>query len=522
MFVPWPSITDLAQRCNNSARRFQFSLLGIITLTCPVSKAESGAQPFDDLDLANLLEVKVSTATKTTEDLNDAPAVITVVTREDIHRWGYRNVGELLLHCVGFFGVDDHIQPNFGVRGMTGGLGAESGVVKVMIDGRSVVYRTNSGNWLGAELIPLESIKQIEIIRGPASALYGADAFLGVVNIITLAPDEARPFSARVFTGVSGAKPSEQIDLVANGNTGPIDYMLGAVGEYGSRSGLETPPESPNRNTPTYVGTRNTANNLGRKSLSLQARFGYRVPEKGQIVASAYLSGFSRGGDFAQWAQLTNGYDTLGKRTGTTVSLGQLRLNLDSLLHATKTFEMALQGTFFCGGVLPADRIELGSDTWYTRRRTSYRGIDTTFELRYFPANWFNLVAGVEGVYDRESLRAPERVLRETNDTVTAAGSLGRTVRLANIGSYASANIRVIERWLKLTSGIRFDHHSIYANQLTGRLGATSRVSENIVLKLLYGNAFKAPSPYLLYASPLGPGDVIGNARLRPQKNPNG
>ena len=57
-------------------------------------------------------------------------------------------------------------------------LGAESGVIKVMIDGRSVAYRTTSGNWMGVELVPLEAVQQIEIIRGPASALYGADAFL--------------------------------------------------------------------------------------------------------------------------------------------------------------------------------------------------------------------------------------------------------------------------------------------------------------------------------------------------------
>ena len=150
------------------------------------ASAEEVGKPAADLDLAKLLNVKVSTATKTSEDLDEAPAVVTVVTREDIHRYGYRNVGEVLSHCLGFFAVDDHIQPNVGVRGVMGGLGAESGGIKVMIDGRSVAYRSTSGNWLGAELIPLESVKQIEIIRGPASALYGADAFLGVVNIITV------------------------------------------------------------------------------------------------------------------------------------------------------------------------------------------------------------------------------------------------------------------------------------------------------------------------------------------------
>ena len=128
---------------------------------------------------------------------------------------------------------------------MTGGLGAESGVIKVMIDGRSVAYRTTSGNWLGAELIPLDSIAQIEIIRGPASALYGADAFLGVVNIITLRPDELRPLRARLSLGTTNGNPGGLFDAVAGGNTGRLNYMLGVAGEATDRTGLELPPESP-------------------------------------------------------------------------------------------------------------------------------------------------------------------------------------------------------------------------------------------------------------------------------------
>ena len=477
---------------------------------------ESG-RPTDDLDLVKLLNVQVSTASKTSEDLDEAPAVITVVTREDIHRYGYRNVGEVLSHCLGFFSVDDHIQPNVGVRGIMGGLGAESSGIKVMIDGRSVAYRTTSGNWLGAELIPLESVKQIEIIRGPASALYGADAFLGVVNIITVGPDEARPLSARLFAGASGSNPSGQLDVVGTGREGRWDFLIGSSTEDGSRSGLVMPSISPSPNVPDYANGRTQANNLERQSLGLQARVGYRVPDRGHVVLSAYASDFKRGGDFAQWAQLTNGTDANGLPTGTIVNLGQARFNLDSLLHATKTLDLSFAGTQFVGGVLPGDRIETGSDLWYARRRTSYVGVDSTLEARFIPSQRFNVIAGVEGLYDAESLPAPERIIRASETIIPTADDSRRQFNFANVGVYASSNLSVIERWLKLTGGIRYDHHSIYDNQFTGRLGATSRLSKSVVMKVLYGSAFKAPSPYLLYAEPLGPGDVVGNANLKPQ-----
>lgn len=487
-------------------------------LNARTAGAQESEQVVDGLDLVKLLNVQVSTATKTAESMEEAPAVITVVTRDDIHRWGYRNLGEVLSHCVGFFSVDDHIQPNISVRGMTGGLGAESGALKVMIDGRSVSFRTTSGNWLGAELVPLESIRQIEIIRGPASALYGADAFFGVVNIITDGPDDARPVRGRVLGGYTGANLGGQLDTVATAKVGKVDVMLGAVGEHTSRSGLTLPEESPAPNIPAYAGDDRTANNLDRRSLGLQARLGYRDPKWGHVVASAYHSRFSRGGDFAPWAQLTNQVDEQGTKLGTVIALNQTRVNLDVLGHATKTLDLALQSTYFTGGISPDDRIELGSALWYARRRTSYRGIDSMAEARYFPSSRLNFVGGVEAVYDREDLVEPQRINRLTDEAVGQGPTGSQKHSFVNLGAYISANAWLIEQWLKLTSGVRYDHHNIYGSQVTGRLGATSRVSKSIVMKLLYGSAFKAPSPYLLYAAPLGPGDVIGNSSLRPQK----
>ena len=472
----------------------------------------------DDLDLVKLLNVQVSTATKTNESIDDAPAVITVVTRDDIHRWGYRNVAEVLNHCVGFYSVDDHIQPNVAVRGVTGGLAAESSVFKVMIDGRSVAYRTTSGNWLGAELIPLESIQQIEIIRGPASALYGADAFLGVVNIVTRTPEESRPVQGRLLLGSSGSNPSGQFDVVGSGQHGKFDFLIGAIGEYGSRSGLTMPRESPDPDIPVYVGDRRVANNLDRRSLGLQARIGYRDRKVGQLVASAYASGFSRGGDFAPWAQLTNGTDANGNQVGTVISEGQFRANLDGVLHASKKLDLALQATYFQGGVLPADRIEVGSALYYVRRDSSYRGIDSVLEARFLPSSRFNLITGMETVFDHEALLAPDRIIRATGNAVPGGEGNDRRINLTNVGIFVSSNLTVVDRYLKLTGGIRYDNHSTYGSQITGRAGITSRLTKALGMKLLYGSAFKAPSPYLLYASPVGPGDVRGNASLRPQK----
>lgn len=471
----------------------------------------------EDLDLVKLLNVKVSTATKTSESLDEAPAVITVVTRQDIARWGYQSVAEVLTHTVGFYLTDDHILPNAGVRGMTGGHAAESGVIKVMIDGRSVAYRTTSGNWLGVELVPLESIAQIEIIRGPASALYGADAFLGVVNIITISPEDLRPLRARIAGGFTGRNPGGRFDVAGGARAGNFDLLLGAAGEYADRSGLSLPSESPAARLPDEA-TSPIAQNLKRRSLVLQSRVGYRNPEYGHLILSAYANGIQRGGDFASWAQLTNRTDSEGRERGTTVALGQFRLNLDALVHVLPTLDFAVSSTYYQGGVLPSDRVEVGSDLYYIERREKNRGVDATGELRWTPSSAFNLIVGTEAIYDRETLNWPQRIDATTGTVVPDTAASQPSRNLTDIGAYVSSNYKLIERWLKLTGGVRWDRHNRYGDQVTGRVGLTSRLSDTLVAKALYGNAFKAPSPYLLYAQPLRIGDVVGNPNLKPQR----
>jgi hypothetical protein len=125
------------------------------------------------------------------------------------------------------------------------------------------------------------------------------------------------------------------------------------------------------------------------------------------VILSAYAAGLERGGDFAHWAQLTNGVDSAGIATGTTVALGQMRLNVDTLLHARPNLDVAFAGTYFQGGVRPADRIEVASDLYYVERHQSYRGADAMAEARWFPSPRFNLIVGTEGVFDREFLGAP-------------------------------------------------------------------------------------------------------------------
>jgi iron complex outermembrane receptor protein len=508
-------MTDTVGKMTRKAlEQSTLALLLIGALTAD-ARAQEGDSELDSVDLLELLNVEVSTASKTAESATDAAAIITVIGAEEIARWGYQSVGEALQHVVGFYLIDDHVLPNAGVRGIAGGLAAESGSVKVMIDGASVAFRSTSGNWLGVELIPLGSIAQIEVIRGPASALYGADAFLGVVNIITLPPDDIPLVRGAIHAGSAGGNFGGQFDVVGGKRIGSFDFLLGAAGEAQDRSGLALPSESPAPIVPSYADIGAATRNLKRRSLVFEGRAGYRRPD-GQITLHAFASGIERGGDLAYWAQLTNGLDAQGRPVGTVINLGQARVTANGEWAIAPELRLSAQSTYFQGGLLPNDRIEVASDLFWVKRRLGYRGVDATIEGYWAPRADFNLIIGAEAVVDRELLPTPERVSKETGE-VLGGEVPKRSVTLSNLGAFLSSNWKLWEPLLKLTYGVRFDQHSTYGSQLTGRLGATSEWSPWLVTKVLYGSAFKAPSPYLLYAEPLRAGDLIGVRNLKPQ-----
>ncbi len=127
-------------------------------------------------------EAYVFTASKKTERLNLAPSVMTVYTDEDIRREGFRNLNELLERTTGFFINRNMSNVLISNRGISLN---ENEPFLLLIDGHSMnsIVDKGAGDFL---IFPLISYaKQIEIIRGPGSTLWGSDAALGVINIIT-------------------------------------------------------------------------------------------------------------------------------------------------------------------------------------------------------------------------------------------------------------------------------------------------------------------------------------------------
>jgi iron complex outermembrane receptor protein len=479
----------------------------------------------EKLDLQTLLKtpIDVWTATKTFQRSYDAPAVITTVTREQIAVLGYRSIADLLAHQLGFYVVDDHISPNVAVRGSSGGLYADSSVIKVLIDGHSIAFAPTGGNWLGPELIPLSAIERVEIIRGPASALYGADAFLGVVNIKTRDGQGIDGADGWVAGGVVGSKAANDVDVSVGGARGKVDLMIAYRRSQDDLSGLTLPDSSPAPSIPVYNFGNRTTHGLDQESQTAIARVTARPRAGTELGAFGYFSSVERGAELGSLFQLANGYDQHGAFSENRVAQWQLRAGLLAEHQATDKLRLVLNGSYAQGAPRRDNRVEVGSDFYYVRRDFGFRGVDVDAHAVWAPATPLRLVLGTSLLVDDERLPSRLAVAKQpfqgvpAGEVIDAVSIRQGDKTIVNGGAYAQGTWDVFQDWLGVTGGLRLDQHNIYGRQLSGRAGLVSSPRPNLHAKLLQGSAFKAPSPLLLYAVPFAPGDIVGNANLKPQ-----
>jgi outer membrane receptor protein involved in Fe transport len=162
-------------------------LYAVLFLGLSESKAQTTApkdtSALDVLSLEELLNVEIVTATKTATKITDVPAATSVITRQDIQRYGYRSLAEALARIPeAYTHFEGH---NWGTdfRGFFANNLARRTLY--LINGHRINDRFHFGDFYPDVIGDLQDVEQIEVIRGPGAALYGSVAMTGVVNIIT-------------------------------------------------------------------------------------------------------------------------------------------------------------------------------------------------------------------------------------------------------------------------------------------------------------------------------------------------
>jgi outer membrane receptor for ferrienterochelin and colicin len=161
-----------------------------------------------------LYEEEVVSASRFAQSPLDAPNATAIITAQDIRMTGLTNVTDLLRRVAGV--EVNQVAPTHAEVSIRGLNRRTSNKLLLLIDGRSHRLDFLGTNWFNQLPVSVEDIERIEIIRGPASALYGADAFAGIINIVTRAPGTGRSYvlggggnmsqarGVATFTGRSG------------------------------------------------------------------------------------------------------------------------------------------------------------------------------------------------------------------------------------------------------------------------------------------------------------------------------
>ena len=137
------------------------------------------------------MNVEITTASKSLEKQSDAPAIVEVLTRDELHRFGGTTLKDVLTRVPGLAAVSGY----FTDRSMIGFPGdalqaPTSRHVLLLINGRPVREVQEGGiKTPMLEAFPIDAIERIEVVKGPGSVLYGSEAFAGVINIITTTPE---------------------------------------------------------------------------------------------------------------------------------------------------------------------------------------------------------------------------------------------------------------------------------------------------------------------------------------------
>ena len=172
------------------------------------------------------------TATRVEKELQQVPMSVTVMTAEDVRRSGARTVGELLEDVPGVQIQNDGSQglKRISIRG------EDAFRTLVLIDGQKISeHKSMSGSPM---LIDASRIERVEVIKGPASVLYGSDAIGGVVNIITKKGGE-KPVEGEIWTGFSGASRGFSEGMAVRGNLDGFKYSLS--GSHSDQGNIHTP-----------------------------------------------------------------------------------------------------------------------------------------------------------------------------------------------------------------------------------------------------------------------------------------
>ncbi|MDP2431730.1 MAG: TonB-dependent receptor [Pseudomonadota bacterium] len=438
------------------------------------------------LPLEALLSSEVISASRFPQQAREAPSAVSVISAREIREHGWRTLAEALAGVRGVLVADDRAYSYLGPRGLLRPADYNTHVL-IMLDGVRLNDNIYTQGPLGAEFpLDMELVERIEYVPGPGASIYGNNAFLGVVNVIT------RDAIMR---------PGGEAGIEA-GNAGWRRARAGMGGGNGNRDWLLSLSHARRDDGPYSDGLVGHVDRLdGEQNTRLYARFGL-----GELKLTALLAKRDK-------ADPTAPYDTLigDARSRISDRHGHLALAWKSEFKAGLTGDfLADYGDYRFQGDYPGDRTAVPADSDLNRDSARGRWLNLQARLTDRRLADHKLVWGAEWQQDLEKRQHSE-------NATTATSYLDSSPSGHLAGLYMQDEWRLNDAWL-LNLGARYDHHSSFGGAFNPRLGLIQRVTPRTTLKYLAGTAYRAPNAYELYYDDGGGSQKVNPAGLKPER----
>jgi outer membrane receptor for ferrienterochelin and colicins len=461
---------------------------------------EPNAKPANDLTsltLEQLANVTVEGASLHPQSLEDAPASVTIITAEDIHKYGYRTLAEALASVRGFCTSYNRSYHTVGVRGFNL-PGDYASRFLVMINGHNMADNIlNFVVWFGGDFpLDMSLVKRIEIIRGPSSALYGSNGMFATINIITKSPGEAGPSRLATEIGSFGEKKVQVMTTVPIGRNMKV-LFAGSVFNNSGESPLFFPEfDAPATNYGQALRMDNEKgyhffSNLVWRNWSITAVFADR--EKIQPISWGDTIFNNRGtkiNDIRNYVEAAYTREIHGNTF-------RWRTYYDAYRFSAR-FDYPLDPGSLSPGLEDNRQFFLGD--WVGTQAT-YR-----FELPHFGT----LTTGAEAKFDLQAIQR-SRDVSPSPDTFLDINPRDKSFAL-----FVQEERQLSSRW-KADLGVRFDFSAVRHSFLSPRAGLIYQPSPAWSYKFLYGRGFRNPSMFELFFDDGGRSGAP-NPNARPEK----
>ncbi|NVJ58755.1 MAG: TonB-dependent receptor [Gammaproteobacteria bacterium] len=470
-----------------------------------------------NMSLSELLNVQVTSATKVATALKDAPATMIVISYSDIKNRGYKNLDDVMRDLPAVDLVDVHGTFPL-VWAPRGAYGDENKRTLVLIDG-IVENNILEGNVLSGPQYSLHNVKRIEVLWGPASALYGANAFSGVINIIT---KKGADINGTELEYLTGSYDSQAFKFLSGAKFNDFEFSLS--GSVLSTDGPVFKERNPNYNS-SYV---DEAYSLVLRASYNNNRFGFHRFDRpmgyGQFANSAnelfglplfgYNNSEGQAVDDSLAPTTINGQKGTLWHSVTSSSFVELNQQLS---------DYQLKQTFYYR------ETGIEDDSYaYTLLDNEWAFIPFTHEsylwgadlqMDHISDNGNHVIVGLDFENADVEKGYRETFVQQVSPVIRQIGDNRISDTYINKSLYAQYQFSFSEEKSTLyTLGARYDDNNIYGSSFNPRLSVVNKLSEKLTIKTLFSTAFRAPNSFDLFAKTTV---RIANPDLKPETTKN-